>query len=207
MMPLLPYFLVYLSGILAALPASQNFLFPYFLSLATAITGAFLFVRSRRTLPIKAIVLVVLFPLGFSAPGWQDRLRPNHHILNHVQEGQRAVVEGWVAEMPTVFRDKVQYRVRLEQITYKGSLPLSVSGTARITCGRAAADPISHEERRSELHTGRRLYRTRLPRNPGAESRATSGITRCRAVKIFSRTASPLLLASYGSSYTRISAG
>ncbi|MCZ6512293.1 MAG: hypothetical protein O6857_00015 [Nitrospinae bacterium] len=28
MTPLLPYFLVYLSGILAALPASQNFLFP-----------------------------------------------------------------------------------------------------------------------------------------------------------------------------------
>ncbi len=70
MMPLLPYFLVYLSGILAALPASQSFLFPYFLSLATAITGAFLFARSRRNLPVKGMVLVLLFPLGFSAPGW-----------------------------------------------------------------------------------------------------------------------------------------
>ena len=59
MTPLLPYFLVYLSGILAALPASQNFLFPYFLSLATAITGAFLFARSRSKFSIKAIVLVL----------------------------------------------------------------------------------------------------------------------------------------------------
>ncbi|MDH5789767.1 MAG: DNA internalization-related competence protein ComEC/Rec2, partial [Nitrospinota bacterium] len=132
-MPLLPYFLVYLSGILAALPASQNFLFPYFLSLVTAIAGAILFARSRRNPPIKAMILVLLFPLGFSAPGWQDRLRPDHHILNHVQEGQRAVVEGWVEEMPTVYPDKVQYRVHLEQLTYKGSPPLRVTGTARIT--------------------------------------------------------------------------
>ena len=132
-MPLLPYFLVYLSGILAALPASQSFLFPYFLSLATATTGAFLFARPRPNFSIKPIVLVLLFPLGFSAPGWQDRLRPDHHILNHVQEGQHAVVEGWIEETPTMFRDKVQYRVHLQQITYKESLPVSVSGTARIT--------------------------------------------------------------------------
>jgi len=133
MMPLLPYFLVYLSGILAALPASQNFLFPYFLSIVTAITGAFLFARSRPNFPIKSIVLVLLFPLGFSAPGWQDQLRPEHHILNHLQEGQRAVVEGWVEEMPTVFPDKVRYRVHLEKITYNSSLPVRVTGTARIT--------------------------------------------------------------------------
>ena len=133
MMPLLPYFLVYLSGLLAALPASQNFLFPYFLSLVTAIAGAILFARSRLNPPLKAIVLVLLFPLGFSAPGWQDRLRPDHHILNHVQEGQRTVVEGWVEEMPTVYPDKVQYRVHLEQLTYKDSLPIHVTGTARIT--------------------------------------------------------------------------
>jgi len=132
-MPLLPYFLVYLSGILAAFPASQSFLFPYFLSLATAITGAFLFSNSRRNPPIKAMVLVLLFPLGFSAPSWQDRLRPDHHILNHVQEGQRAVVEGWIEEMPTVYPDKVQYRVHLKQLTYKDSLPVRVTGTARIT--------------------------------------------------------------------------
>ncbi len=133
MMPLLPYFLVYLSGLLAALPASQSFLFPYFLSFAAAITGAFLFTQSRRNPPLQAIVLVLLFPLGFSAPGWQDRLRPDHHILNHVQEGQRAVVEGWVEEMPTVYPDKVQYRVHLEQLIYKGSLSVRVTGTARIT--------------------------------------------------------------------------
>jgi competence protein ComEC len=133
MMPLLPYFLVYLSGLLAALPASQNFLFPYFLSLSTAITGGILFVRSRRNPPIKAMILVLLFPLGFSAPGWQDRLRPDHHILNHVQEGQRAVVEGWIEKMPTVYPDKVQYRIHLEQLTYKDSLPVRVTGTAHIT--------------------------------------------------------------------------
>ncbi len=133
MMPLLPYFLVYLSGIFAALPASQNFLFPYFLSLATAIAGAALFAQSRHKFSIKAIVLVLLFPLGLSAPGWQERLKPDHHILNHVQEGQHAVVEGWIEETPTVYADKVQYRLHLQQITYKGSAPVGVTGTARIT--------------------------------------------------------------------------
>jgi len=107
MMPLLPYFLVYLSGILAALSAAQSFLFPWFLSLATSMTGAFLFTRSRNNLPVKGIVLVLLFPLGFSAPGWQDRLRPEHHIWNHVQEGQRAIVEGWIEETPMEFPDKM----------------------------------------------------------------------------------------------------
>jgi competence protein ComEC len=164
MMPLLPYFLVYLSGLLAALPASQNFLFPYFLSLATAITGAFLFAWSRRNPPIKAMILVLLFPLGFSAPGWQDRLRPDHHILNHVQEGQRAVVEGWVEDMPTVYPDKVQYRVHLQQITYKGSLPVPVSGTARITLYQSE-NPFRAGDRL-------RIHRTKLKRprnfkNPG----------------------------------------
>lgn len=133
MTPLLPYFLVYLSGILGALPASQNFLFPYFLSLATAVTGAFLFARSHRKLSVQSWVIVLLFPLGFSAPGWQDQLRPDHHILNHVQEGQRAVVIGWVEESPTVFPKKVQYSVRLEIITYPESDPVPVTGTARIT--------------------------------------------------------------------------
>ncbi|TDJ50860.1 MAG: DUF4131 domain-containing protein [Nitrospina sp.] len=132
MTPLLPYFLVYLSGILAALPASQNFLFPYFLSLATAVTGALLFTQSRPKRFVKAMVLVLLFPLGFSAPGWQDRLRPEHHIWNHLQGGQRAVVVGWLEETPAVFKDKVRYRVRLEQIAYTGS-PITVTGTARIT--------------------------------------------------------------------------
>lgn len=133
MMPLLPYFLVYLAGILAALPAAQSFLFPWFLSLATAIAGAFLFAQSRPKPSTKALVLVLLFPLGFTAPGWQDRLRPEHHIWNHVQEGQRAIVEGWIEETPTEFPDKVQYRIHLEQITYKESDPVRVTGTARIT--------------------------------------------------------------------------
>ncbi len=164
MMPLLPYFLVYLSGILAALPASQNFLLPYFLSLATAITGAFLFARSRPNFSIKPIVLVLLFPLGFSAPGWQDQLRPEHHILNHVQEGQRAVVEGWIEEMPTVFRDKVRYRVHLEQIIYKESLPVRVTGTARITLYQSE-NPFRAGDR---LRINRiKLKRPRNFKNPG----------------------------------------
>ena len=163
-MPLLPYFLVYLSGLLAALPASQDFLFPYFLSLATAITGAVLFARSRDNFPIKSLVLVLLFPLGFSAPGWQDRLRPDHHILNHVQEGQRAVVEGWVEEMPTVYPDKVQYRVHLEQLAYKDSLPVRATGTARITLYQSE-NPFRMGDR---LRINRiKLKRPRNFKNPG----------------------------------------
>jgi Domain of unknown function (DUF4131) len=164
MMPLLPYFLVYLSEILAALPASQNFLFPYFLSLTTAITGAFLFARSRPNFPIKSIVLVLLFPLGFSAPGWQDQLRPEHHILNHLQEGQRAVVEGWVEEMPTVFPDKVRYRVHLEQITYKGSLLVRVTGTAHITLYQSE-NPFRMGDRLKSRLTG--MKTVPLPLQPG----------------------------------------
>ena len=164
MMPLLPYFLVYLSGILAALPAAQNFLFPWFLSLATAIAGAFLFIRSRPKLSIKSLVLVLLFPLGFSAPGWQDRLKPEDHIWNHLQEGQYAVAEGWVEETPTVFPDKVQYRVHLEQITYKGSEAINVTGTARITLYQPD-NPLRAGDR---LRFNRiKLKRPRNFKNPG----------------------------------------
>ncbi len=163
MTPLLPYFLVYLSGILAALPASQNFLVPYFLSLATAVTGALLFTQSRPKRFVKAMVLVLLFPLGFSAPGWQDRLRPEHHIWNHLQGGQRAVVVGWLEETPAVFKDKVRYRVRLEQIAYTGS-PITVTGTARIT--------LYQTENRFRIGDRLRFNRIKLKRprnfkNPG----------------------------------------
>ena len=163
MTPLLPYFLVYLSGILAALPASQGFLFPYFLSLATAVTGALLFSRCRTKRLATAMVLVLLFPLGFSAPGWQDRLRPEHHIWNHLQEGQRAVVEGWLEETPAVFKDKVRYRVRLQQIAYTGS-PVTVTGTARIT--------LYQTENRFRIGDRLRFNRIKLKRprnfkNPG----------------------------------------
>jgi hypothetical protein len=50
-----------------------------------------------------------------------------------VQEGQRAIVEGWIEETPMEFPDKVQYRIHLEQIIYKESDPVRVTGTARIT--------------------------------------------------------------------------
>jgi competence protein ComEC len=104
------------------------------------------------------MVLVLLFPLGFSAPGWQDRLRPEHHIWNHLQEGQRTVVEGWLEEAPVVFKDKVRYRVRLEQIAYTGS-PVTVTGTARITLYQAE----------NRFHIGDRLRFNRIklkrPRN------------------------------------------
>ncbi len=164
MTPLLPYFLVYLSGILAALPASQNFLFPYFLSLATAVTGSFLFARSRPKRKARAMLLVLLFPLGFSAPGWQDQLRPEHHIWNHLEGGQRAVVEGWLEETPTVLKDKVRYRVRLQQITYKDSTPVPVTGTARIT--------LYQPENRFRIGDRLRFNRIKLKRprnfkNPG----------------------------------------
>ena len=164
MTPLLPYFLVYLSGILTALPASQNFLFPYFLSLATATSGAFLFTRSRPSHPLASIVLILLFPLGFTAPGWQDRLRPDHHILNHVQEGERAWVEGWIEDTPTVYPDKVQYRLRLEQISYQKSNPVRVTGIARITLYQKA-NPFHKGDR---LRFNRiKLKRPRNFKNPG----------------------------------------
>ena len=133
MTPLLPYFLVYLSGILAALPASQSFLFPYFFPLATAVAGAFLFVRSRSGFSIQSLILVLLFPIGYSAPGWQDRLKPDHHISHHLQDGEYAEVTGWIEETPVILPDKVQYRIHLEHITYKESPPVRVTGIARIT--------------------------------------------------------------------------
>ena len=159
MTPLLPYFLVYLSGLLAALPAAQNFLFPYFLSLTTAVTGTLLFTQSHSQKYKKSLMLVLLFPLGFSAPGWQDRLKPDHHIWNHLQEGQYAKVVGWVEQMPTVFPDKVQYRIHLEHIAYKESKLAEVTGIARITL----------YQQKNLFHAGDRLHFKRVklkrPRN------------------------------------------
>ncbi|NIQ02556.1 MAG: DUF4131 domain-containing protein [Nitrospinaceae bacterium] len=133
MTPLLPYFLVYLSGILTALPASQNFLFPYFLPAATGLAGVWVFVRVRSPRWFQGVILVLMFPLGGSAPGWQNRFRPENHVLNHLQEGKRATVKGWIAEPPTVYPEKTQYRIHLESITYRNQPSTLITGTARIT--------------------------------------------------------------------------
>ncbi|MFQ5449392.1 MAG: ComEC/Rec2 family competence protein [Nitrospinaceae bacterium] len=148
MAPLLPFFLVYLGGILAALPAAVHFWLPYFLPLPVIVSGIFVFGlkkipstgpsekywtwRWKRPPPWQWIVLGLLLPLGYISLDWNERFRPSHHIFNHLQEGRAAVVEGRLYEPPRRSSGQVRYFVRLTRIRYGGE-EIAVTGRARIT--------------------------------------------------------------------------
>jgi len=132
MLPLLPFFLMYAAGLTAVFPASQQFILPFFLPVLAGLAGLFLFGRSKKKSRVQWLVLGLFLPVGLAAPGLEDRFRPANHILNLLQEGQRANVIGVLAESPKIFPKKIQYLIELETIAY-GDHSQATQGRARIT--------------------------------------------------------------------------
>jgi competence protein ComEC len=133
--PLLPYFLAYCSGVLASIPEGREYLFPWFLPIAVASCGFyFLYRRTNRQQVWKWGILLLLITLGYLLPKWQQPDFHSDHIYNHLNEKQKASIDGVIIEPPKIFTEKVQYTIQLETIFYPPSnLPKSVSGIARIT--------------------------------------------------------------------------
>lgn len=132
MLPLLPFFLMYAAGLTAVFPASQQFILPFFLPVLAGLAGLFLFGRSKKKSRVRWLALFLFLPVGLAAPGLEDRFRPANHILNLLQEGQRANVVGVLAESPKIFPKKIQYLIELEAIAY-GDRSQPTQGRARIT--------------------------------------------------------------------------
>lgn len=123
--PLLPFFLMYLAGILTAFPSARNFLLPGLLPLALVVV-----VLYRRTFSWRPWVLLALFyGFGLLAP---ITSHPPNHITHHLQENQTGEVIGKITETPVVFPDRTRYTVELVSVQYTGD-PLPVSGFARIS--------------------------------------------------------------------------
>jgi len=132
MVALLPYFLFYTAGLFAAFPASRAFLFPWALPLALLTAAVWTARRTRHTRPCHLILFGLLLAAGGAAAVWDTAFRPDHHILNHVEDGRRANVTGRVAEPPQYYPGRVRYRIDLESIQY-GDKEVGVTGRARIT--------------------------------------------------------------------------
>lgn len=167
MTPLLPYLLIYGSGVLATLPESREFLLPFFLPLCAGICGACLFhQRIKRQLKSSAIrlagkwiFLFLFLPLGYLLVHAPDYAQPENHILRHLEESQKADITGTVIALPAQYPERVRYLVQLDTVQYPSAPPLTVTGVARIT--------LYHPE--NSLRPGDRVLikkvRLKLPRN------------------------------------------
>ena len=82
-------------------------MFPWFLPFATIFAGAWSCLQKDRIVPnpsAQSLVLVRLITLGFSLhpASYLDRLKLEHYISDHLEEGQYAKVEGCLEDTPTV---------------------------------------------------------------------------------------------------------
>jgi len=127
--PLVPFFLAYVGGVLAALPASRDFLFPFALPVALALAALWM---TRRQTPARRLIVLLFLPLGALLPGVSGGDGPANHVLHHLNDGARATVEGRLYEPPRVFPDRVRFTVELSSLDYDGKRQ-EVSGRARIT--------------------------------------------------------------------------
>ncbi len=131
MLPLLPYFLAYLGGLLSALPPAIHFFFPYALPAGTAASGILIYSRRKNRSLWKWTLLLALIAAGYFAPGWNDRFQPANHILNHLDETRRATVVGVLIASPEQLPDKTDFHIDLKEIRYKGTA-IAVTGRARL---------------------------------------------------------------------------
>ena len=160
---LLPFFLVYAGGILATLPASRLFLFPY-PSLALTLTAIALIARRRKNRLVNWALLTGLFGFGCLAPGLPEHFRPDSHILHHLQDSRRAEVTGHLLTVTHKLPHRTHYVVELTKIRYGESPAVSVSGRARIAL--YAAENLLQPGDVVHIHNVR-LKRPRNFKNPG----------------------------------------
>jgi predicted membrane metal-binding protein len=159
--PLLPYFLAYCSGVLASIPEGREYLLPWFLPITVASCGLYILYRRKNRQRIwKWGILLLLVPLGYFLPHWNKSDLPDNHISYYLNESQKASIDGVIIEPPKLFAEKVQYTIKLKNILYPPSnFPKPVSGNARITLYQPE----------NKLLVGDRVHidkvRLKLPRN------------------------------------------
>ena len=94
MSSLLPYFLSYLGGLLAAFPKAAHFLSSYLLPVLVAGFGWMMFFRKKKRFLINWLFLAVLLPGGYFSPALSELSQPPSYILNHIDESRRSILVG-----------------------------------------------------------------------------------------------------------------
>ena len=125
---LVPFFLMYLGGILTALPASADFLLPGLIPLTLVVCGVALYRRAPSRWFGGWVLFALLYGYGLLAP---IPSLPANHISRHLQENLPAEAVGKIVEAPIVFPDRTRYLVELVSIQY-AETSVAVSGLARI---------------------------------------------------------------------------
>ncbi|MGV7221600.1 MAG: DUF4131 domain-containing protein [Nitrospinales bacterium] len=203
MIPLLPYFLAYCSGVLAFIPEGREYLLPWFLPITVASCGLYIIYKRKNHQRIwKWGILLLLIPLGYSLPHWHKSDLPSNHISYHLIESQKASIDGVIIEPPKLFAEKVQYTIKLETILYPPlNFPKQISGNAKITLYQTE----------NKLHAGDRIHidkvRLKLPRNfynPGSfdyesflrsqDINVTGNISKQKSISKTGKTTLPLAI-------------
>jgi competence protein ComEC len=130
--PLLPYFLSYLGGLLAALPKAVQFFLPYLLPALVAVSGLFLFSRLKKTSAGQWMILILFLPCGYFSPAYSDGSQPANHISKHIDESRRTILTGTLIEAPETVNEKVFFQVEAKTIL-SGKTQIDVSGRVRLT--------------------------------------------------------------------------
>jgi competence protein ComEC len=129
---LLPYFLSYLGGLLAALPKAVHFLLPYLLPALVAGAGWAMVIRRKKQAIRNWLFLTILLLAGYCSPAFSDYFRPGSHITNHIDEPRRTTLIGTLVETPKQLEHKIQFNVDVGQIL-SGDAQQKVSGRVRLT--------------------------------------------------------------------------
>ncbi len=165
--PLLPYFLSYLGGLLAALPSAIHFLLPYFLPVLVAGSGWAMVLRRKKKPLLNWVCLIALFFGGYFSQAISGYLQPENHILNHIDESRRTALVGTLIEAPEKLEHKTVFHVDVDRLR-SGNALREVTGLVRLT-------HYHPELIKQAFHAGDRIrfshVRLKHPRNfknPGA---------------------------------------
>ena len=167
MSALLPYFLSYLGGLLAALPPATHFLLPYLLPALVAGVGWVMFFKKKKRFLINWLFLAILLPGGFFSPTLSEFSKTPSHILNHIDESRRTILVGKLVETPEQLENKIRFEVEVVELQTKEHQK-KVTGRVRLT-------HYHPELIKQSLHAGDlvrftqvRLKHPRNFKNPGA---------------------------------------
>ena len=168
MSSLLPYFLAYLGGLLAALPKATHFLMPYLLPALVAGAGWVMVAGRKKQTLWNWLFLAALLTGGYFSPAWSEFSKTPGNILNHIDESRRSsTLIGKLIETPEQLEHRTRFDVEVVELQTKGHRE-KVTGRVRLT--------HYHPERiKLSLHVGDlvrfsqvRLKHPRNFKNPGA---------------------------------------
>ena len=165
--PLLPYFLTFLGGLLAALPPAVHFFTTYLLPALIASSGIILFLKLRKPSLGKWMLLILFIPCGYYLAVSLNDSRPSNHILNHLDESRRTTLTGTLIETPEFLEQKVFFHVNVDRIQFKKIL-LPVSGRVRLTHYQPQLIKETYQAGDIVRFSQVRLKRPRNFKNPGA---------------------------------------